>query len=200
MLLGVPGRAESTNAPPLPAKSDFERYRLIADRNIFNAGRSGRTGLAANKETKRPPRVDTVALVGIMSYEKGTFAFFEGSSSDFRKVLKPGGTIAGYTLREITPGAVQLQSGEKTLQLKVNSQLRREDDGEWEITARTDSGSESGSGSGSGSGFSSSGSRRGSRSSDSGGSSSSSSSSGGSASDASEVLKRLMQQREKELK
>jgi hypothetical protein len=199
--------AESTNAPTLP-KSDFERYRIIGERNIFNAGRSGRTGLAATKETKRAPRVDTVALVGVMSYEKGTFAFFEGSSSDFRKVLKTGGTIAGYTVREITAGGVRLQSGETTVQLKVNNQLRREDDGEWEITARTDPGS------GSSSSSSSSGSssrrdrdsastdgrdRRGSRTSDNGGSSTATSS-GGPAGDASEILKRLMQQREQELK
>ncbi|MBL9136280.1 MAG: hypothetical protein JNK85_10445 [Verrucomicrobiales bacterium] len=209
-ILRDPGAsAQPTNspaaAPTTPAsRSDFATYRVIAERNIFNAGRSGRTGPAASRETRRPPRVDTVALVGTMSYEKGTFAFFEGSSSEFRKVLKTGGTIAGYTLREITPAGVQLQSGEKTLQLKVNSQLRREDDGEWEITARTESSASPTS--------SSSGSRRDrdasadngrdrreSRSSEGGGTAAATSGSAP-ASDPSEVLKRLMQQREQELK
>ena len=29
-----------------------------------------------------------MTLVGTMTYEKGTFAFFDGSSSEYRKALK----------------------------------------------------------------------------------------------------------------
>jgi len=35
-----------------------------------------------------------------MSYEKGPFAFFEGSSSEFQKVLKQDDTIAGFKIGE----------------------------------------------------------------------------------------------------
>lgn len=203
--------APAASSPPPVSRSDFATYRVIAERNIFNAGRSGRTGLAAARDTRRPPRVDTVALVGTMSYEKGTFAFFEGSSSEYRKVLKLGGSIAGYTLREITAAGVQLQQGEKNLQLKVNHQLRREDEGEWEITARTESATSSGAGATSGSGSrrdrdatSENGrdrrDRRESRSADSGETTASSAASATPTSDPSDVLKRLMQQREQELK
>jgi len=172
------------------------------------------------RETRRTPRVESFALVGTMSYAKGAFAFFDGSSSELRKSLSPGGTIAGYTVREIKPAGVKLEGHGSTLELPVNGQLRREDDGEWQVAATTERSSYSGSGSGEGGmggggGRSGRGGGRGSSSGGSGTSGSSGSSgaaadsgtetasgSGGGASDAdvNEVLRKLMEQREKELK
>ena len=44
-------------------------------------GRSGYSRSAARI-------VDSFSFVGTMSYAKGTFAFFDGTSPDFRKVLE----------------------------------------------------------------------------------------------------------------
>ena len=62
-----------------------------------------------------------------MSYEKGRFAVFDGTSSDYHKVLEPGGSIAGYTVTEITPAAVKLQGADKsqTLQLRIGDLMQR---------------------------------------------------------------------------
>jgi len=38
-----------------------------------------------------------------LSYEKGLFAFFDGSSPDYRKVLKEEDTIAVFKIAEIQP-------------------------------------------------------------------------------------------------
>lgn len=189
----VSGAASATNAPtateapaaePATAATDYKAFRLVTERNIFNANRSGRSSRPRG-EARRQPRVDTFGLVGTMRYAKGPLAFFDGSSSDFRKALQPGGTVAGYTVRRIETDEVQLAAGDKTLTLKVGSQLRREDDGEWKVSETRETFASVPTGSG------------GSGSSSSSGSTGSGTSGAGEVSD---VLKRLMQQREQELK
>ena len=111
---------------------DFAAFRLISERNIFNPNRRAyRPGQPAPK----PKQVDSLRLVGVLSYEKGTFAFFDGSDSEFRKVLKPAGQIAGYTVSAINSDSVRLRQDGKDLDLKVGSQLRREDGGSWEVSS-----------------------------------------------------------------
>ena len=128
-------RAHNASLPPLPAPSvatnapaalDFSAFRLITERNIFDPNRSPRAVVSA-----RPKTVDAFSLVGTMSYAKGDFAFFDGTSSDYRKVLKVAGTIAGYTVQAISPDSVKLVRENQQLDLAVGTQLRRQDDGTW---------------------------------------------------------------------
>jgi len=118
----------STNGTNGPASLDYAAFRVVADRNIFNPNRQGyRSGGARS----RPRSVETFSLVGIMSYEKGTFAFFDGSGSEYRKALKTNDTIAGYQLTAIEPNAVKLAIQTNELVLRVGMQMRREEDGPW---------------------------------------------------------------------
>jgi hypothetical protein len=130
-----------TNAPshvePAPPSAgsasprlDESAFRLIAERNIFNANRSGGQVRLA---TRRPARIETFSLVGTLAYEKGAFAFFEGSSSEFTKVVKADSVIAGYKLVDIYPSSVKLEADGKQIELLIGSQMRREDAGTWQI-------------------------------------------------------------------
>src|SRR4030095_10206334 len=143
--------------------------------------RSGRSA-ERNREGRRPSRVETFGLVGTMSYQKGPVAFFDGTSAELRKALRPGASIAGYTLSEICSASVKLEADGKTIELGVGSQMRREDDGNWEISATRVDLATAGSSSGS----------------PNAAAATSSSNNGGG--EVSEVLKRLMQKREQELK
>ena len=69
-----------------------------------------------------------------MSYRKGMFAFFSGTSDDYQKVLQLGGSIAGYTVAKITFDGVQLRAAGKTIDLKVGAAMRQESGG-WELSA-----------------------------------------------------------------
>ena len=73
-----------------------------------------------------------------MSYEKGLFAFFDGTSSEYRKVLKRTDTIAGYKVEDIAPNHVKLASGTNEFDLPVGMQMRREEEGDWLLTTRTE--------------------------------------------------------------
>lgn len=147
-LQAQPGETNATLEPPAPSaaptastgrvRTDFNTFRLIAERNIFNAARSGRRVSAPPRENRRPARTDTLALVGVMSYEKGPFAFFDGSSTDYRKALPPGGTVAGLKVVEIQPNMVRLENGTNQFELRVGAHLRREDAGPWQLSESTE--------------------------------------------------------------
>jgi hypothetical protein len=143
---------ETPASEPAPAKIPERRaegfdeasFRIVSERNIFDANRSGGNTPVRNPSfSSRPRQVDSFSLVGTMAYEKGAFAFFEGSSSQFTKVLKPDGLIAGHKLVEVYADSVKMDVDGKEIQLLIGSQLRREDEGTWHVA-------EGGGGSGSG--------------------------------------------------
>lgn len=111
-------------------KLDFDFFKLVRERNIFDMSRTGRIG------TRSVPKrviVDDFTLVGTMSYEKGLYAFFDGSSSEFRQNgLKPGDKIAGYKIAAIGNDYVDLLStNSKTIRMGLSTSMRREDKGPW---------------------------------------------------------------------
>lgn len=206
-----PPPATASASPPLASAAtslDETAFRIIAERNIFNANRSGGT---VRLSTRRPSVVESFTLVGTLAYEKGVFAFFEGTSSEFTKVLKPAGIIAGHKLVDVYVNSVKLDVDGKEIELPLGSQMRREDEGTWHVAeARGGSGAVSNGEADSASRYSRSDrSRESSRSRRDGGSSSargarSESSSPAPAQTSSsnanqdEILKRLMERREKE--
>jgi hypothetical protein len=120
-----------------------------------------------------------------MSYTKGKFAFFDGSNSQYKKVLEPGSTIAGYTVKDIAGTAVTLAANGKEFQMKVGTQLRSEGDNKWQLSDRTEEPTNTETNGESGPETSTS---------------TSSAPPAASSPEMSEVLKRLMQNRQQELK
>jgi hypothetical protein len=116
-------------------RPEFSNFRVIAERNIFDPNRRG---ARSTTPRERPRSVDSFGLVGTMSYEKGTFAFFDGSSSSYRKALKQNDTIAGYRLETIDANQVRLAEGTNHFELHVGSQLRREDGGPWTVSRQVE--------------------------------------------------------------
>jgi hypothetical protein len=117
-----------------PASLEYPAFQVIAQKNIFDPNRRPNAP-RRQRDTTRPPQVDSFSLVGTMTYEKGTFAFFSGSSSRYEKALKPAGEIAGYTVAAVSANAVKLVAGTNEVDLKVGYQLRREDEGPWTVSA-----------------------------------------------------------------
>lgn len=124
---GLFANAQSTDDA---TTTSFETFQVIVQRNIFNPDRYG----GSNYSYQRHPEVPTFALAGTMSYRKGMFAFFSGTSDEYRKALQEGGTVAGYTVTHITFDGAELKNGEKTIELKVGAAMRLED-GSWTLSA-----------------------------------------------------------------
>ena len=206
----VPSTEPEAKPASAPASGplDFSSFKMVSERNIFNGNRSGQRMTATRSSTQqRSVRVESFSLVGtLLSEEKEPVAFFDGSSSELRKALKAGGSIAGFTVKEILHAGVRLASGTNITEVLVGSGLRREDAGLWKASTVSTSYASSSVGGSSGGGDASSDNGGGGRSSGRGGrngrgdsgSSASSPASGASSTDAAEILKRLMEKREKE--
>ena len=126
-------RAQPTNSD---STTSYDSFSLIWRRNIFDPNRHGMSSYHRSSGPSR--RVDAFALVGTMSYSKGKFAFFDGTSPDYKKVLEPGATIAGYTVKDITPKNVTLAANGKELEMSVGSQMRNEGQNDWKLSAHSD--------------------------------------------------------------
>jgi len=112
-------------------KPDYSTFKLILDRNIFDPNRFPRR----SGSQPRSKTLDSLTLVGVMSYEKGTFAFFDGSSAEYKKAVKLSDTIAGHKITSIEPNSVKLSAGTNQLELRVGMQLRRDEGGDWSVSA-----------------------------------------------------------------
>jgi len=131
MMNGFVASAQETNDT---GQAGFSAFQVISQKNIFNLNRTGR-----RRDRGRSQRgADAFYLVGTMSYEKGTFAFFDGTGSEYKKVLQNNGAIAGYKVVEITPTSVKLETGGKQVTMKVGTQMRHETQGGWQLVANNE--------------------------------------------------------------
>jgi hypothetical protein len=179
----LPAFAQSRGVPGPQDYNGFSQF--ITDRNIFDPNRVPHyyTGRPFHPRP-RPGRTPGIQFVGTMSYEKGMFAFFYGNNSEDSKVLQVGSMIENYTITEITTTKVVLVStNQQQLPLQVGDGLRQ-DNGYWVLAQPGDMVAASGPSESAGS--------------SSNGSSSSTPAPPASTGEQNDVLKRLMQLREKE--
>src|ERR1035441_9473136 len=84
-----------------PITLDYSSFKVVVDKNIFDPNRQPQRGPRTVRPT--PKSFDSLTLVGTMTYEKGTFAFFDGTSAEYKKALKLADAIAGYKVTNIAP-------------------------------------------------------------------------------------------------
>ena len=127
VVLTAPARPAGPSGP-----ASFDTFRIIQERNIFNPNRVGRTTRGSDVQV---PRGDIITLVGTMNYEKGLFAFFDGSSAAYQKALKEGQAIDQYTVTRIRSDGVDLTRAGQPVALTIGQQLRRPVGGDWTVVA-----------------------------------------------------------------
>ncbi len=128
-------------APGGSSRVDYVSFRMIADRNIFNPHRAKGVPNRPPQRTEpeRIVRSDRFALLGTMSYEKGRYAFFDGSSTEFRKVAKPEDSIAGFKIAEVAPTCVKLLlTNGQLLELCVGMQMKKSEEQGWQLAGKAE--------------------------------------------------------------
>jgi hypothetical protein len=118
------------------ARVEFDAFHLISERNIFNPHRSERgDNRPTTSREERRVRRDSFSLLGTMSYEKGRFAFFDGSGPDYRKVLQPDQNIAGFKITAVALTCVKLETTNgQIIDLCVGMQMSKQEEDEWHLS------------------------------------------------------------------
>lgn len=111
----------------------FEVFRTIGERNIFDPNRQPRIRRDAPTETPTPAD-EVISFVGTLQYEKGLFAFFDGTDPLYRMTLPTGGTIAGFSVTQIAPQSVSLTANDRLLTLRMGESLRRRQGTDWAVS------------------------------------------------------------------
>ncbi len=125
------GRTVAAQTTNTPAATNYSSFQIIVDRNIFDPNRYAHTPHSHGRSVSKS--APYFALVGTLSSRNGMLAFFDGNDSDYRKVLSPDGAIAGYKVVEITLRGARLEAAGKPVVMKVGAQMRQEGKGEWQL-------------------------------------------------------------------
>jgi hypothetical protein len=130
--------AQSNSVPGDTNYASFSQF--ITERNIFDPNRYPRTRTTGRRRPRKlAAGAPEFTLVGTMSYQKGMFVFFDGNNSDLKKILAGGGSIAGYTVEEVTATSVKLLGADKKeIEMKLGDQMRQEG-GNWQLTSQGES-------------------------------------------------------------
>jgi hypothetical protein len=131
-----PAAAQTTNASAATNATDYSSFQIIVERNIFDPNRYAHTSHSRKRAISKS--APSFSLVGTMNYRNGMIAFFDGNDADYRKVLSPDGVIAGYKVVEITQRGVKLAAAGKPVEMKVGAQMRQEVKGEWQLAGSGD--------------------------------------------------------------
>jgi len=116
----------------------LQSFKIITQRNIFDPNRRAGSGERGRRiDPNRLARAEGFSLVGTLIDKRGEFAFFSGSDSKYKKVLKVAGTIADYKVTEVAPDHVQLETKGNQIKMTVGMQMKKLDAGEWQLVDGT---------------------------------------------------------------
>ena len=118
LLIAGSSATSADNSNSSSSRPPFSAFKMVTVTNIFNSRRSA-TYVPSTSPAVRPTRFESFSLVGVMAYEKGPFVFFEGSPSEYQKVLQKDQSIGGFKIGEIAPDSVKLVSPTNEIDLKI---------------------------------------------------------------------------------
>jgi hypothetical protein len=103
----------------------YNAFRTVRTRNIFDPQRRAMRTETASAQAAGPAqnRPNFFALTGAMVADDRMLAFFSGSRSEYNKVLRPGETIADFKIAQVTATGVELVREGKTVALNVGQQI-----------------------------------------------------------------------------
>ncbi|MCE5228393.1 hypothetical protein LLG95_02190 [bacterium] len=117
-----------------PDANSFESFALITQRNIFDPTRTPYRSSSASAATNvATPVADTIDLLGVLIDSGKSVAFTEGSSSDYKRTLEPGMTIAGMKVAAISTDGLKMESGSQTIDWPVGKRIERREGKGWEL-------------------------------------------------------------------
>lgn len=121
LLLLMPAFARAADKP-----KGFEAFQLIRSRNIFDPNRKPpkkESDLARPVAPSRPKSVH-LDLTGTMVTDSRALAFFTGSRSEFNKIVSVGEKVGDFTVAAIAADHVNLDQIGKPVSITVGKRLQ----------------------------------------------------------------------------
>ena len=94
-----------------------------------------RTARTRAAPEEKPVRTEEVALVGVVGFGTSTSAVFHSTDPRLKGEAAAGGQVGDFTVVAVSPSAVELRAGERTYTLAVAQRLTRAEGGEWTASA-----------------------------------------------------------------
>lgn len=137
LLLALLLALASPAAPAQETGPAFEEFELVLTRNIFNPNRQPAQVEAPDRRDEKPyeppPATDYITLLGVFIDMDEAVAFFAGSQYEYSRSAQRGETIAGFEIAKIRTDVVSLTGGVEPLELAVGAGLSSQDGGPWRL-------------------------------------------------------------------
>ena len=129
---GMSAAAEDNRKLAEPA---LDSFRVVWESNIFDPNRRPIAAASVKPATADATPTESFSLLGALIQPEGAYAFFNGTRSEYTKVVSLGETIAGYRVVEIATNRVVLEKEGNRLEFPVGWTYSRQNTSEWTLAA-----------------------------------------------------------------
>jgi len=136
ILLGCSLPADAQTGAP---NEGYNAFRLVRTRNVFDPDRRAMSRPDSGPPRQQTPRSNFIALTGTLVTPEKALAFFTGSRPEYSKVARAGDMIADFKISAITQANVELALADKRVTVIVGRQVPLEGSSAADTTAATDS-------------------------------------------------------------
>jgi hypothetical protein len=123
IALGFVTALTAADAPAPPPAKGFDAFKLVKTRNIFDPDRRAMASASTPGRSSLTTRANFIALTGTMVAEGKMLAFFSGSRAEYSKVISVGDSIADFKVTDITTSQVELEHAGKSIAVAVGKQI-----------------------------------------------------------------------------
>ena len=117
-LIVIAGALHAADAP-----KGYDAFRFVKSRNIFDPDRRAMRTETPSTRPAPQPRASFISVTGTMVADGKALVFFSGSSAEYSKVVSIGDTIADFKVTGITNAQVELDRAGKQVVVAVGKQV-----------------------------------------------------------------------------
>jgi hypothetical protein len=132
---GSEGAPAPAGAPAVAPTAPAGSLEAFALVTERNIFNPNRTARIRAVPEEKPVRTEEVALVGVVGFGAATAAVFQSDDPRLKGEAAAGVRLGDFTVVAVSPTGVELRAGERTYSLAVAQRLTRVEGGDWTASA-----------------------------------------------------------------
>lgn len=117
--------------------NDIKNFDVLVKLNIFDPQRGTPPPKPTPPRNEPPPRPDKIALKGTLVEDDKAFAFWDGTLSEFRTVAELKAEVGEFTVKEVTSVYAVLGLADKDFKIHVGDELEKPVGGQWALISNS---------------------------------------------------------------